>query len=670
MNQFFLKSLTVWLLFVLSVKPLLAQWQQTRGPCGGSVTCISPDVNGIWVGSETGLLFSPDNGVTWIDRNQDLPHFVISFLSSGNTLYAGTSDNGVYISSDNGSTWEWTSLNNTGVHKLVKIGENIFAGTGRGVYLSSNNGGNWVPVNSGLTNTSILAMAVKENDVFAGCWDGVFRSSDNGDNWVAINDGLPDAKIIVSLDVAGNNLYAVTEASGVFISTNNGDNWTPVNNGLPQLYMGTLAAGENAVFATTWSEILYRSTDAGNNWSRVDNLSTIQICTLAVTGDTIYAGSGQHGLFQSVDNGITWVPIGFVNTYVQCLADRGVNILAGLFECNNNGGLLVSEDHGVNWKSSNFNYGSAYAFDSNGSFTFAAWKGVAKSSDNGTTWVPTTSIFINNDVRALAIRGDMIFAGTHGNGVFVSSDNGNNWDPANSGMEYTDVYALVVNDNDLFAGIAGGIYRSPDNGNSWYKSNSGLTNTWVLSLTVIGMDLFAGTALGLFRSQDSGHNWTETGLMGSWVNSILNYEDKIFAATEHGVFLSRDNGVTWDTANTGLINKDIRTLLINDDKILAGSFGMGVWQRSIMNLVGEEEHTNPHYFKIYPNPARDKITIETSVRSPKGQVSIVNLTGQEYMKQTITEPSTQVNINRLPSGIYFVRITGAETVKVGKIIKQ
>ena len=69
----------------------------------------------------------------------------------------------------------------------------------------------------------------------------------------------------------------------------------------------------------------------------------------------------------------------------------------------------------------------------------------------------------------------------------------------------------------------------------------------------------------------------------------------------------------------------------------------------------------------YPNPASDFITIETHT---KGQVSIINIHGQELLKQTITEPKTLVDISSLPNGIYFVRVMGEKTVGVGKVIKQ
>src|SRR5450759_3571560 len=54
-------------------------------------------------------------------------------------------------------------------------GANLFAGTyGGGVFLSTNNGTSWTAVNSGLTNTNIRCLAVSASNLFAGTDDGVF----------------------------------------------------------------------------------------------------------------------------------------------------------------------------------------------------------------------------------------------------------------------------------------------------------------------------------------------------------------------------------------------------------------------------------------------------------------------------------------------------------------
>jgi hypothetical protein len=79
------------------------------------------------------------------------------------------------------------------------------------------------------------------------------------------------------------------------------------------------------------------------------------------------------------------------------------------------------------------------------------------------------------------------------------------------------------------------------------------------------------------------------------------------------------------------------------------------------------EITNDNAFSIYPNPSSTEITIESPA---KGQLSILNLSGKQLLQQEITEPKTQLDISTLPSGVYFVRVTGERTVQVGKFVKN
>ena len=63
------------------------------------------------------------------------------------------------------------------VQSLFVSGSNLFAGTvNGGVYLSTDNGTSWTVVNAGLTNTSVKSFAVYGLNLFAGSWgSGVWR---------------------------------------------------------------------------------------------------------------------------------------------------------------------------------------------------------------------------------------------------------------------------------------------------------------------------------------------------------------------------------------------------------------------------------------------------------------------------------------------------------------
>jgi hypothetical protein len=102
-------------------------------------------------------------------------------------------------------------------------------------------------------------------------------------------------------------------------------------------------------------------------------------------------------------------------------------------------------------------------------------------------------------------------------------------------------------------------------------------------------------------------------------------------------------------------------------------FGINATKATVMKYdsvyIGIIEKQKPR-ISLYPNPATDKITIETYAIPTQSQLSIMNLNGQELITRTITEPKTQINISNLPNGVYFVRVTNDRTVEVGKIVKR
>jgi hypothetical protein len=87
-------------------------------------------------------------------------------------LVAGTLlSKGVYRSTDNGTTWTQTTLNNKSIHSLTVLGNNILAGTEYydGLYISTDNGVSWSLKNEGLTSVNgVYSLLIANNFIFAG----------------------------------------------------------------------------------------------------------------------------------------------------------------------------------------------------------------------------------------------------------------------------------------------------------------------------------------------------------------------------------------------------------------------------------------------------------------------------------------------------------------------
>ena len=82
-----------------------------------------------------------------------------------------------------------------------------------------------------------------------------------------------------------------------------------------------------------------------------------------------------------------------------------------------------------------------------------------------------------------------------------------------------------------------------------------------------------------------------------------------------------------------------------------------------------EQINKPIDIFIYPNPTNSIVNIEHPAIKT-GVIKLYNLTGNEVLRANITSNATQLNINRLPSGIYFYQITSQNKSYSGKLIKD
>ena len=165
-------------------------------------------------------------------------------------------------------------------------------------------------------------------------------------------------------------------------------------------------------------------------------------------------------------------------------------------------------------------------------------------------------------------------------GVMVSTDHGVHWTEADSGIGHaTYIRALAVMGDTVFAGTNGeGVYRSIDHGASWVAASSGLISPVIHLLAASHASLVAFTDSGIAVSGNQGGSWTTVyaGTGYGLVNDIIVQGSTVLLGTEKGVFLSTDQGASWTDASTGLENKDVRAFARKGDTLFVGTYGGGV----------------------------------------------------------------------------------------------
>ncbi|MGA2622692.1 MAG: T9SS type A sorting domain-containing protein [Bacteroidota bacterium] len=584
------------------------QWVQTNGPYGGIVSCFAVSGANLFAGAGgSGVFLSTNNGTSWTAVNTGLANTnVTAFAVSGTNLFAGT-DDGVFLSTNNGASWTAVNsgLTSTDFRALTVSpadsgtgGTNLFAGTDGGVFLSTNNGTSWTAVNSGLTSAFVRALTVSPansgTNLFAGTWRGVFLSTNNGASWTAVDSGLTSTGVLaltVSPADSGTNLFAGTGGGGVFLSTDNGTSWTAVNSGLTSTDVLALAvspadSGTN-LFAGTGGGGVFLSTNNGTSWMAVNTgLTSTYVQTFAVSGTNLLAGTDGGGVFLSTNNGASWTSVdsGLTNTSVTSFAVSGTNLFAGTYSV----GAFLSTNNGTSWTAVNSGLTStdvlALAVSDTNLFV-GTEDGVFLSTNRGTSWSVASTPF--SGFSQILEAGTNLFAGT-GGGVFLSTNRGTSWTAASTGLTNTEVLSLAVSGTNLFAGTGGGVFVSTNNGTSWTAVNTGLTFHYVNALAVSGTNLFAGTGGGgVFLLPNNGTSWTavNTGLTFHYVNALAVSGTNLFAGTGGGVFLSTDNGTSWTQVNYGLTSTYVTALAVSDTNLFAGIGGGGVWREPLSQMI-------------------------------------------------------------------------------------
>lgn len=168
------------------------------------------------------------------EKNTYIPtHECICLAINDDDIFLGTVDIGLYkgtIDQDGSVNWDnattYSQLNNKTINDIFISDDSwIVCTNGNGVYTSTNDGSTW---NQNLYGSTVTSVMKKGNDFFISLTSGsdkVYKSTNDGVDWTGLNL-FPDT---YCLSYYNTYIYAGTE-SGVWISTNNGDYWSSIPN--------------------------------------------------------------------------------------------------------------------------------------------------------------------------------------------------------------------------------------------------------------------------------------------------------------------------------------------------------------------------------------------------------------------------------------------------------
>jgi photosystem II stability/assembly factor-like uncharacterized protein len=251
------------------------------------------------LGDTIKVLRSTDYGGSWTRVGQSIPTSdfagVQAFTTIGHTIYAASGQDGIYRSTDGGTTWTPTGsppfLAIT--YSLASNGDTLFAGH-YGVAWSTNGGSTWTQPDIGPPPSITTSVLHVGSTLFAAS-QGVSRSTNGGRNWTAVNNGLPslDTYYLASL---GSSLFVTIPGSGLFRSTNLGVSWEPSLVGDTVSYSTNVVSAAPYLIASTDYGI-YVSRDTGKTWRSSGYSNLVQFNQLLVAGPYLYGGNlARHAL--------------------------------------------------------------------------------------------------------------------------------------------------------------------------------------------------------------------------------------------------------------------------------------------------------------------------------------------------------------------------------------
>ena len=623
-------------------------WSSGQGRV--NVIVVDPNnANTLYLGAPAGGIWkSTDAGLNWTPLSDYLPQIGVSGIAvdytNSNIIYIATGDKdaadsysiGVLKSLDGGLTWNTTGLtfnnNSTLASEIFMHPSNpdiLWVATSVGFYKTTDAGVTWVQKLGG--NVKDIKLKPGNPDViYAVTPNRFYRSTNGGENFTQISSGMPtnSGRLIIDVTPANPEYVYVLSArtnwshQGLYKSTNSGltfaktFNNTDIFEANQAWYDMALAVSDtNAEEVYTGVLNVWKSTNGGSSFMKLNNWSNpfqatythADIHFLRFYNGVLYCGS-DGGIYVSSNSGESFTDLTATaqigQFYRISVAKQTSSKIAGGLQ--DNGGYAFS---GNVWRNYYGADGMETAIDPNNSSNFYGFiqngSGLYFSTNSGNSLSGSINApdgQSGNWITPLAINSlGELYAGFNG----LYKLNINAWTlVSTTSFSSGNLEKITIdpsNDNVIYVGDENNLFKSTDKGITFSLVDS-FSNA-ITGIEVHSQDsnivyvTTAGTSGSVFKSTTGGMGFLNigAGLPNIGKNVIKHQgnhvDNPLYVGTSLGVYYRDDTMSEWVPFDTNLPNVDVTDLEIHvlDEKIIASTYGRGVWQSSIPTQLAQND---------------------------------------------------------------------------------
>lgn len=396
-----------------------------------SVSNIISNTNYLFVSTAENIVYrSSNDGITWQNVSTGLQGTGISLgADSSHNVYASTSK-GVYKSIDNGLNWNVVNIK-TGGLRTFQNNNSIYLLSALGTLRSNDQGKTFMPIKIPIQEVNVKNLLFTSSSVLIAASDEkLFRSFDNGKNWETVFQIYPQDRIYTLTESPQKEIFLgygnpslVPGSAGILKSSDNGLTWK--DNYISDFIVGQYATSkiifDNAgnVIVGIVNRGLYRSTDS--NWSYFEEINSglsnkNVLSLLFLSNGTLLAGTDGGGIYRSTNNGDLWVQSN-TGLSVPWITSIEKNSSGYLYASSNyNGGIFQSKDNGISWLPigpQNISITSLVVNSEDKIFAGSDTSGIFESTNQGVNWTSINTGLTNLKIQSLFLdTNGSLYAGT------------------------------------------------------------------------------------------------------------------------------------------------------------------------------------------------------------------------------------------------------------------